>query len=275
MNEPLETKNIYESEPAGLTPWILIRKLLLNNKFLCVVIAQAVALLTSVIGIFTLRISLSEIISEFIMLAGENLTEEAAATLAQIQSMAGVIDSIFIGAMIIGLLPTIIVAVGCLLLYMGAKKDDPSTACNGALLFRILFTYHTVVCSLGIAFVVLCVVALCAQMAELAVLGVILGIVIIVPLIIANTYYSKFAKMFKNLGKAIRTDINVLKVYSLVTVINWISAICGLISAAGSFDIGSILSSISLILITTMFNEYKDEMGDPTPENIEAAKSVK
>jgi uncharacterized membrane protein len=87
--------------------------------------------------------------------------------------------------------------------------------------------------------------------------------------------------MFKNLGISLRTDINVLKVYSIVTVFNWIAAICNIISAVGSLgtnflgSIGSLLTSIALIFVTAMFSEYKDEMGDPTKENIQAAKESK
>jgi hypothetical protein len=217
----------------------------------------------------------------FIEIAGEGIDAETMAMLTDIQSVAGVIDSAILGAAIVALLPSILIAVGCLLLYMGVKKDNISMACNGTLIFRILYTYNTVVCSLGIALVVICVIVLCATVSEVAALAIILGIIALIPLILVNTYYSKFAKMFKNLGISLRTDINVLKVYSIVTVFNWIAAICNIISAVGSLgtnflgSIGSLLTSIALIFVTAMFSEYKDEMGDPTKENIQAAKESK
>lgn len=282
MNETFETKNIYSGDPYAITPMKFIKKLILrNNKFLFVVAAYIISLATSAISIFSIKLGFGEIIAQFIELLGANVDTETAAILAEIQSAAGVIDSVFLGVALVGLLPSILVAVGCLLIYMGVKKDDSSMACNGTLIFRILYTYHTVVCSLGIAFVVICVLAICSEMAEMAALAIIIGILVLIPLIIANTYYSKFAKMFKNLGTGLRTDINVLKVYSIVTVINWVTAICGIISAASSLgtsflgSIGNLLTSIALIFVTMMFSEYKDEMGDPTKENIKAAKEYR
>ena len=282
MNETFETKNVYSGDPYALTPMKLLKKLVLgNNKFLFAVIAYITSLVTSAIGIFSIRLGFGEIIAELVNLLGEGLDTETLAILNEIQSVAGVIDSVFLGIALVGLLPSILVAAGCLLIYMGAKKNDISMVCNGSLLFRILFTYNTVVSALGIACVVIIAMVICINMAEAAAVAIILAVIVLIPMIVATSYYSKFANMFANLSTSLRTDINVLKVYSLVTVINWIFAIFGIVSAVSSLgtgflgSIGNLLTSIAFIFITMMFSEYKEEMGDPTKENIKAAKNAR
>jgi len=282
MNETLETKNIYSGDSSAITPFKLIKRLILgSNKFLIVVIAYVAALVTNTVSAFSAKFLFGSVVEQITEMLSHTLEDAATEAITQIQAFASVFDSVFLGIVLIGMLPTVLMAVGCLLIYMGAKKDDPSAFCNGALLFRILFTYQNVVYSLGIALVVICVAAICVSVPEAAVIAIIVGIIILIPICIANSYYSKFAKMFKNLSTSVRTDINVFKVYSLVTVINWISAILGIISAVGSLgtnfmgSIGGLLTSVALIIVTTMFSEYKDEMGDPTKENIQAAKEYK
>jgi hypothetical protein len=116
---------------------------------------------------------------------------------------------------------------------------------------------------------------------DFAALVILLSIFILVPLVLTITYYGKFEKMLKNLGLSARTGINTLKVSSYVTVITKIAAILGIISAVLSIgssligSLGDLLSSVALLFVADLFVEYKDEMGTPTPEDIQAAKELK
>jgi uncharacterized membrane protein len=100
-------------------------------------------------------------------------------------------------------------------------------------------------------------------------------------MVLSVFYYGKFAKMLKELGVTIRTNINTLKVSSYVTIINWIFAVCGIISAVSSLgssfigSLGELLSAVALMFVAMLFSDYKEEFGDPTSENIEAAKECK
>ena len=276
MNETFEKENIYSEEPEVFTPMKFLSGLACGSKkLLFVVIAYTVSLAASLAGSFGLKAGFVSAIAQFVELMGENLDAEAAEALAGVVSIAGALDSVFLGVAIVSLLPTVLTAVGALLIYLGAKNNAPSTLSKGTLLLHILFTFHTVVCALGIALTTLCVIGICAIEPKIAPVGIIIGIIILVPICISISYYGKFAKMFRDLGTSARTGINVLKVYSLVTVINWVSAIGGLISAVTSFSfsgIGNLLSSIALIIVTMAFSDYKDEFGEPTKENRKAAK---
>lgn len=277
MNETLETKNIYSGDPEAFTPMKFLGGLACGSKkLLLVVIAYMVSLLSSLVGFFGLKVGFSSTVAQFIELFSENLNTEGAEALTNIEAIASALDAAFLGVALIALLPAILTAVGALLIYLGAKKYDPNMTYHGTLLLRILFTFNTVICALGIALMVLCIIGVFANEPQLGVFAVIAGIIILVPLGISITYFGNFTKMFQDLGTSVRTDINVLKVYSLVTVINWISAICGILSAVMSLGtltgISSLFSAIALIIVTTMFSDYKDEFGEPTKENRKAAK---
>ncbi len=279
MNEIFETKNIYSGDPEAFTPMKFLSGLACGSKkLLFVAIAYMVSLVASLIGFFGLKVGFSSTVAQFIELFSQNLDTEGAEALTNIEAIASALDAAFLGVAIIALLPAILTAAGSLLIYLGAKKDDPNMVYHGTLLLRILFTFNTVICSLGIALTVVFVIGACTNEPRFAVLAVIAGIFLLVPLCIASTYFGKFTKMFQDLGTSVRTDINVLKVYSFVTVINWISAICGILSAVTSLGttsltgISSLFSAIALIIVTTMFSDYKDEFGEPTKENRKAAK---
>lgn len=276
MNETFETKNIYSGEPEAFTPMRFLAGA--GKKLLFVAIAYTVSLAASFIGFFGIKVGFSTAVAQFIELFSENLDAEAAEALANIGAAAGVFDAAFLGIAIVALLPAILTAVGALLIYFGVKKENPNMAYNGTLILRILFTFHTVMCALGIALTVICLAAASLAEAGFVVLAVIVGVIFLVPLSISVSYYSKLTKMFKNLGTSVRTDINVLKVYSLVTAVNWVAAICSIISAvttlgtASLTGISNLLSAIALIIVTMMFSDYKDEFGEPTKENVQAAK---
>jgi hypothetical protein len=279
MNETFETKNIYLGAPEALTPLKFLNGVACKSKkLLFVVIAYMVSLASSFIGFFGIKVGFSSTVVQFIELFSQNLDAESAEALTNISAIASALDAAFLGIAVIVLLPAILTAVGALLIYLGAKKENPDMAYNGTLLLRILFTFHTVVCALGIAFTVIALLAATNDEPAIIVFAVIAGVILLVPLSIAASYYGKLTQMFRGLGKSVRTDINVLKVSSLVTVINWISAIIGIISAVTTIGstsllgISNLLSAIALIIVTTIFSDYKNEFGNPTKENIKAAK---
>lgn len=254
------------NETSTLTPFKFLQNFACKSKnMLFVVIAYTVSLASGLLGFFSLKTGLLSTAAEITALLGG----EAADTLATISEAAQAIASAVTVIALAGLLPVLLKALGALLLYLGAKKGDASLACKGTLLLRILFTIHTVLCSLGIALTVICVIAVFVNAPKFAVLAVIIGVIAIIPLSIANTYYGKFTKMFSQLGTSLCTGINVLRVSELVTVINWIFAVCGIISAVTSLgsnlfgSASSFLSAGALIIVTTAFLEYKKTFGAP------------
>lgn len=258
------------NETSTLTPFKFLQNFACKSKnMLFVVIAYTVSLTSGLLGFFSLKTGLLSTAAEITALLGELLGDEAADTLATISEAAQAIASAVTVIALAGLLPVLLKALGALLLYLGAKKGDASLACKGTLLLRILFTLHTVLCSLGIALTVICVIAVFVNAPKFVVLAVIIGVIAIIPLGIANTYYGKFTKMFSQLGTSLCTGINVLRVSELVTVINWIFAVCGIISAVTSLgsnlfgSASSFLSAGALIIVTTAFSEYKKMFGDP------------
>ncbi|MBQ8447341.1 MAG: hypothetical protein IJX27_00235 [Clostridia bacterium] len=280
MNETFETSALEATTPVSF----LKSTFTSGKKMLVIVIAFAVSLLSGLIGIFATRFNIMAYVSEFLGVIEETgvaLDSSVLEAIDALVSVANVIDAIFICISVINLVPVALMAAGAFLIYYGVTKDDFAKATLGTLLFRILFIYQIVMNALGICATLLCAFILAAAVGELAVLVFIIAIIVCAPMVLSALYYGKFAKMLKELGVTIRTNINTLKVSSYVTVINWIFAVCGIISAVSSLGssfiggLGELLSAVALMFVAMLFSDYKEEFGDPTSENIEAAKECK
>jgi hypothetical protein len=255
-----------------------------SKKMLIIVAAYVISLVSGLIGVLATNFKLMDFVNEFLAMVEESgatidtATQEAIDWLSYI---ANTVDTLFVVIGIAGLIPAALMAAGVLLIYFGVMKDDASKVSIGALLFRILFIYQIVLQSLAALLVLLCSAMLSIAFTDFAALVILLSIFILVPLVLTITYYGKFEKMLKNLGLSARTGINTLKVSSYVTVITKIAAILGIISAVLSIgssligSLGDLLSSVALLFVADLFVEYKDEMGTPTPEDIQAAKERK
>jgi hypothetical protein len=280
MNETFETSTLQATTPISF----LKNTFTSGKKMLVIVIAFAFSLLSGLIGIFATRFNMMAFVEEFLRIIEETgvaLNSSALEAIDTLISVANVIDVIFICISIISLLPVALMAAGAFLIYYGVIKDDLAKATLGTLLFRILFIYQIVMSALGICVTLICAFILAAVVGEFAVLVFIIAIIVSAPMVLSVFYYGKFAKMLKELGVTIRTNINTLKVSSYVTIINWIFAVCGIISAVSSLgsnfigSLGELLSAVALMFVAMLFSDYKEEFGDPTSENIEAAKECK
>jgi hypothetical protein len=268
MNETFEASALQAATPMSFMKSTFTS----GKKMLVIVIAYVASLVSSLIGVFTSGIKVSDFVDyitaviEGSGMAIDSATQEA---LDQIMLAANTIDAIFLAIGLISLIPVALMAAGAYLIYSGALKEDASKASLGTLLFRILFTYQLVVYIIGMVLAVLCAFALSAVLEDFAALFILIGIIACVPLLLSAIYYGKFAKMFKNLGVSIRTGTNELKVSSYVNVINWIAAICGIISAVSSLGsnflgaVGSALAAVALMFVAMLFSEYKEKFGDP------------
>ncbi len=269
MNETFEASTLQATTPMSF----LKSTFTSGKKMLVIVIAYVASLVSSLIGVFTSGIKISDILDSFISIIEESGMPIDSATqdaIDELMLLAGSIDAVFIVIGIIGLIPVALMAAGAYLIYSGAIKEDASKTSLGTLLFRILFTYQLVVYILGMVLTALCTFALSDALEDFAALFFLIGIIVFVPLLLSALYYGKFAKMFKNLGVSLRTGTNALKVSSYVNTINWIAAICGIISAVSTLrsnflgGVGSILSAVALMFVAMLFSEYKEKFGDPT-----------
>ena len=267
MNETLDT-----SMSQAMTPLRFLEKTFTSGKkMLFIVIAYAVSLVSGIISACSVGYPFSSFLAYIDVLLKETGTALDSATteaLAQLEEIAATIDTTLFVMGFIALIPTALIACGAFFIYNGAVNKNASKAALGTLLIRILFIYQFVVCMLGLALTVLCTVLLSAAASDYIALFAIIAVIIAIPTVLSAIYYGKFGKMFKNLGESIRTGENKLKVYSYVTVINWIVAVSSLISAVSSLSdfisaLSTIFAAVSLILVTKLFSEYKEEMGDP------------
>jgi hypothetical protein len=280
MNETFETSQVQSKTPMSF----MKRMFMSSKKMLIIVAAYVISLVSGLIGVLATNFKLMDFVNEFLAMVEESgatidtATQEA---IDWLSSIANTVDTLFVVIGIAGLIPAALMAAGVLLIYFGVMKDDASKVSIGALLFRILFIYQIVLQSLAVLLVLLCSAMLSIAFTDFAALVILLSIFILVPLVLTITYYGKFEKMLKNLGLSARTGINTLKVSSYVTVITKIAAILGIISAVLSIgssligSLGDLLSSVALLFVADLFVEYKDEMGTPTPEDIQAAKERK
>jgi hypothetical protein len=280
MNETFETSQVQSKTPMSF----MKRMFMSSKKMLIIVAAYVISLVSGLIGVLATNFKLMDFVNEFLAMVEESgatidtATQEA---IDWLSSIANTVDTLFVVIGIAGLIPAALMAAGVLLIYFGVMKDDASKVSIGALLFRILFIYQIVLQSLAALLVLLCSAMLSIAFTDFAALVILLSIFILVPLVLTITYYGKFEKMLKNLGLSARTGINTLKVSSYVTVITKIAAILGIISAVLSIgssligSLGDLLSSVALLFVADLFVEYKDEMGTPTPEDIQAAKERK
>jgi hypothetical protein len=280
MNETFETSQVQSKTPMSF----MKRMFMSSKKMIIIVAAYVISLVSGLIGVLATNFKLMDFVNEFLAMVEESgatidtATQEA---IDWLSSIANTVDTLFVVIGIAGLIPAALMAAGVLLIYFGVMKDDASKVSIGALLFRILFIYQIVLQSLAVLLVLLCSAMLSIAFTDFAALVILLSIFILVPLVLTITYYGKFEKMLKNLGLSARTGINTLKVSSYVTVITKIAAILGIISAVLSIgssligSLGDLLSSVALLFVADLFVEYKDEMGAPTPEDIQAAKERK
>jgi hypothetical protein len=280
MNETFETSQVQSKTPMSF----MKRMFMSSKKMIIIVAAYVISLVSGLIGVLATNFKLMDFVNEFLAMVEESgatidtATQEA---IDWLSSIANTVDTLFVVIGIAGLIPAALMAAGVLLIYFGVMKDDASKVSIGALLFRILFIYQIVLQSLAALLVLLCSAMLSIAFTDFAALVILLSIFILVPLVLTITYYGKFEKMLKNLGLSARTGINTLKVSSYVTVITKIAAILGIISAVLSIgssligSLGDLLSSVALLFVADLFVEYKDEMGTPTPEDIQAAKERK
>ena len=277
---------IYEApEVQALTPIRFMKRTFASSKkMLVIVIAYAVALVSGLIGVLATRFNLMDYVNEFLAIAAESGATIDAATQEAIDwltSISQTVDTVFVVIGIAGLIPAALMAAGAFLIYSGATKEDASKVCLGALLFRILFICQIVMYSLAMLVTAICSFILASAFADFAAVIILLDVFIIAPMVLTVIYYGKFEKMLRSLSLSVRTEINALTVSSYVTVLTKISAILGIVSAVLSIgsdligSLGSLLSSAALLFVADLFNEYKDEMGAPTPENIQAAKEHK
>ena len=280
MNETYET-----TEVQALTPMRFMKRAFTSSKkMLIIVIAYFVSLASGLIGILATNFKLMDYVNAFLAeveAAGATIDAATQEAIDLLTSLAGTVDTVLLVMGIAGLIPAALMAAGAFLIYSGATKEDASKVCLGTLLFRILFIYQIVMMSIAMLITVLCSVVLAYSFADFAALVILCDVFILVPLVLTVIYYGKFEKMLKNLGISARTGINTLTVSSYVTVLTKISAVLGIISSALSIgsdligSLGGLLSGVALFFVATLFTEYKDEMGTPTPENIQAAKEVK
>ena len=280
MNETFETSQVQSKTPMSF----MKRMFMSSKKMFIIVAAYVISLVSGLIGVLATNFKLMDFVNEFLAMVEESgatidtATQEA---IDWLSSIANTVDTLFVVIGIAGLIPAALMAAGVLLIYFGVMKDDASKVSIGALIFRILFIYQIVLQSLAALLVLLCSAMLSIAFTDFAALVILLSIFILVPLVLTITYYGKFEKMLKNLGLSARTGINTLKVSSYVTVITKIAAILGIISAVLSIgssligSLGDLLSSVALLFVADLFVEYKDEMGTPTPEDIQAAKECK
>ena len=272
MNETLDT-----SMSQSLTPLRFLEKTFTSGKkMLFIVIAYAVSLVSGLISACSVGYPFSSIlayINAVISETGTPVDASVTETLAQLEAIAETVDVTLFIMGFIALIPTALIACGAFFIYNGAVNKDASKASLGTLLIRILFIYQFVVCMLGLALTLLCTVLLSASAPDYIALFAIIAVILAIPVVLTAIYYGKFGKMFKNLGESVRTGENKLKVYSYVTVINWIVAVSSILSAVSSLasdfigTISTIFSAVSLIFVTMLFSEYKEEMGDPDVEN--------
>ena len=280
MNETFETSQVQSKTPMSF----MKRMFMSSKKMFIIVAAYVISLVSGLFGVLATNFKLMDFVNEFLAMVEESgatidtATQEA---IDWLSSIANTVDTLFVVIGIAGLIPAALMAAGVLLIYFGVMKDDASKVSIGALIFRILFIYQIVLQSLAALLVLLCSAMLSIAFTDFAALVILLSIFILVPLVLTITYYGKFEKMLKNLGLSARTGINTLKVSSYVTVITKIAAILGIISAVLSIgssligSLGDLLSSVALLFVADLFVEYKDEMGTPTPEDIQAAKECK
>ncbi len=274
-NQNFEMQNpLFEKTPATTA-----KRLLASQGFLFVVIFQIITLIFSLIAALGNKGVFSALMQE-VEILNETLDDALIEILEAIQPYIVVMNNAIFSISFISLIPTILLTVGLAFMHFGAKKNDDKMAANGAYIASIFAAINLIVPIFYILVMILVGVIVVAFEPN-AMGGIIISILMLsIPFLFSIIYYSKLIDTLIGLRNTLKTGIHACKVYSYVTVLNWIIAVLNLISGFGAMTsnvfsaVSTILSAVALIIINLKLSDYKRAEGIPEFEDMKRAKEA-
>ena len=274
-NQNFEMQNpLLEKTPAATA-----KRLLASQGFLFVVIFQIISLVFSAItavgnkGVFSALMQEAEILNE-------SLDDALIEILEAIQPYIVVMNNALLTISFITLIPTFLLTLGLAFMHFGAKKNDDKMAANGAYITSIFAAINLIVPIFYILVMVLVGVIVVAFEPDAMSVIIFTILMLSVPFIFAIIYHSKLIDTLIGLRNTLKTGIHACKVYSYVTVLNWIVAVLNLVSGFGAMTsnvfgaVSTILSAVALIIINLKLSDYKRAEGVPEFEDMKRAKEI-
>ncbi len=238
------------------TPVEVIKRIIASGKVMFITIIATIVAVLALIDVIVNRVDLAGY-SIFGISIGEILG-------AEITHILDTISTIIFVFSIIGILPTIMKAVGFWLIKQGVKDDYASQKKMhiGFLIIKIPLYYSAITSAL---FGVLLIIAgvILAIDTEVFLIMLIALLVSIYFLLITN-YNMGFVQMLASATNTMRTGVNMVEKRTFVIVVNWISAI---IAFLGVFDGGflniilCICDGLYLIFAVSVFSDFNNQYG--------------
>ena len=252
--------NFYTNEYETL-PVSVLRKLLTGKMFLFIVAFQAVTFVFDLISALSSRAAFTTAVIAADKLFGASMD----AILDKLKAIAPTLDTAVFSINLISLTFPALIALGCLMLYLGAKKQDNAQASAGALICRIYCALRIISTSA----IIIALAVLVNVITGFSLLALVNTVAIIFMILLAFIYVY-FAKLFTVLGgiqKAFRGDENAVKHSDYVILGGRIWVALQLIVAIRNFPLNllslvpEVCTALCVLFISELLSKFKKSTG--------------
>ncbi len=243
-----------------------------SGKFLGAAVCYTAAAVLSFIFALTPNASAAQLLQSLYELTGMDTSAYSV--------MTSVSSSAVVGALI-GLIPTILIAVALWLTYASCRSDKTGGVSTAGM------TICKVIAIIGIVGICICIVVLLAFGVVLLAAGgmalsedryvyqnaavatsvvAVLMLVVAVLLVVVLFYWIFVVKTINRIKATALTGVPDDRVSQFVIVMNWISAVCAIISGIAMLfsspisGLSSLASAVCVILVTLCLSQYKNQV---------------